>query len=896
MGKFGWIVLGVAFATFWGGVSIATPRMPLEKNWTLQSSAKAQAPGSDISRVGYRLPGALGTTVPNTVVGAQVQAGAFGKDFDPYFGMNLRAIPGGDYPIGANFSKLPMPENSPYRASWWYRTEFDLDAARIAADRGGRVWLNLDALNFRANVWMNGQLVASKEEIAGAYRVFVLDVTKFVRPGANALAIEIFAAQPEDLGITWVDWAPAPADKNMGLWREAYLTFSGPVQLRHPYVATKLNLPRTDQARLTVSADLVNGADARVSGTLSAVIEDPARTRRIGISQKVELAAGESREVVFAPEQFPDLVLANPALWWPYQMGAQNRYSLELRFDVDTDAGQVASDQRTTRFGIREITSRIGAGGGRQFQVNGKNILIRGAGWAPDLLLRPTPEREEAQVALVKNLGLNTIRMEGKLESDRFLEITDRAGVLVMAGWCCCDQWELWPKWDPEDHTIAGQSLRDQIQRLRQHPSVYTWLYGSDNPPPSNVEQMYLNILKQLRWQNPVQSSASGKKSAEGTPTGYKMSGPYDFVAPSYWLEDKSKFGGAWGFNSETSPGAAPPPVDGLREFLPSDQLWPVNEVWNLHGAGTSFKDSPVFNGALAARYGAPADVEDYALKAQVQAYESHRAMFEAYSRNKYVSSTGVIQWMLNNAWPSTFWHLYDYSLRPAGSYFGAKKANERVHIQYSYDDQSVVLVNQAYVETGKLMASVQVFNLDMTEMYGEEREVSAGADASARVMRVPPIQGLSTTYFVSLKLTKPATGELVSRNFYWLSTQPDVSDWAKSDWKYTPIKVFADYQDLMNLPKVQLQAQVTRKIEGLKGRVRVRLTNPSDYLAFFTSVKLRDAAGREILPVFWSDNDVSLLPGESRDLEVTYRLRTPADKPAQVEISGWNAVRQVAR
>jgi exo-1,4-beta-D-glucosaminidase len=288
------------------------------------------------------------------------------------------------------------------------------------------------------------------------------------------------------------------------------------------------------------------------------------------------------------------------------------------------------------------------------FKINGKNILIRGAGWAPDMLLRSTPERQEAEIRYVRDMNLNTIRLEGKMEDEHFLELCDRYGILLQAGWCCCDHWETWAAWDAEDYTVSAESLKDQIRRLRSHPSLFDWLNGSDGPPPPKVEEMYVKVLKDLQWPNPFQSSATAKSTTVTGPTGLKMTGPYEYVAPSYWLTD-TKRGGAHGYNTETGPGPAVPPLESLRKMLPKEHLWPIDEVWDFHAGGGAFRNLKVFTEALNARYGTAASVEDYVLKAQVLAYEGQRAMFEAFGRNKY-TSTGVIQWMLPGQLSGRFW------------------------------------------------------------------------------------------------------------------------------------------------------------------------------------------------------------------------------------------------
>src|SRR5208282_5106502 len=269
----------------------------------------------------------------------------------------------------------------------------------------------------------------------------------------------------------------------------------------------------------------------------------------------------------------------------------------------------------------------------------------------------------------------------------------------------------------PADLAIATASLRSQILRMRSHPSMLAWLNGSDAPPPASVERADIAILKELDWPNPYLSSASATPTPITGPTGVKMSGPYDYVPPDYWLTDTRRFGGAFGFATEISPGPAIPPVSSLRRMLTPDHIAPDDPVWNYHAGGDRFTNLDNFDDAMSAVYGPPSGLADYEMKSQAMAYDAERAMFEAYSRNKY-HSTGVIQWMLNNAWPSLIWHLYDYYLQPAGGYFGAKKASEPLHVQYSYDDRSVKVVNSTYRNATGLLVRATVFDYDLHERF----------------------------------------------------------------------------------------------------------------------------------------------------------------------------------
>jgi exo-1,4-beta-D-glucosaminidase len=485
-------------------------------------------------------------------------------------------------------------------------------------------------------------------------------------------------------------------------------------------------------------------------------------------------------------------------------------------------------------------------------------------------------------------MNLNAVRLEGKLEDDHFFELCDRMGIMVLAGWCCCDHWEKWDTWDEEDHVVAAESLRDQLRRLQRHPSVMDWMYGSDNPPPPKVEKMYLDIIKETEWPNPFHSSATAKKTEYMGATGVKMTGPYEYVAPSYWYLD-TKFGGAHGFNTETSPGPAPPPIESLRRMLPEDKLWPINPAWDYHAGGGAFKDIHVFTEALNARYGPAASAEEYARKAQIMAYESHRAMFEAFGRNKY-TSTGVIQWMLNNAWPGLIWHLYDWYLRPGGSYFGAKKANQPLHVQYSYDDRSVVVVNSFYQPFTRMRVLARVYNLDMTQKFERNVQVDIPEDSSTRVLTIPELAGLSPTYFVSLVLEDPSD-DPVDRNFYWLSSKPETLDWEKSNWYMTPTKSFADFTALNSLPPAELKIASETKPQGTDRVTTVRVANPGKSLAFGVRLKVKKGAdGDEVLPVLWEDNYIALLPGETREVAATYSARDLGRSTPVVEVEAWNS------
>ena len=855
-------------------------RLFLRKGWSIQSSAQIKEQGDTISDNKFQPKNWYPAAVPSTIVGTLVDDKVYP---DPLVDKNLRLIPGCTYPIGANFSNLPMPEDSPFRVSWWYRTQFRLPES----DRGKNVWLNFEGINFRANIWLNGKQIATSDQIAGTFRIHELNIKDAARVGdLNTLAVEVYPPQPDDLGWTWVDWNPMPPDKNMGIFRDVSVTRSGPVAIRYPQVISHIDQPSLESAHLTVNAEAHNATDVEVAGTVSV------RLAGIRLSQKVTLGPQETKSVSFTPADFPQLNISQPRLWWPLHMGQQNLYGLVAEFET----GGRVSDRQDTRFDIREITSELDSQNHRIFKVNGRNVLIRGGGWSSDIFLRSLPERLKSEFEYVKDMNLNTIRLEGQLQPDTFFDLADQYGILIMAGWCCCSHWEHWthrpdyeegPTWDKEDYEIAAKSQTDQIRRLRNHPSLLVWLNGSDNPPPPDVEQMYIDILKQYHWPNPFLSSATAKPTTITGATGVKMEGPYEWVPASYWLHDTTT-GGAHGFATEISPGPAVPPIESLRRIISPEHLWPIDEYWNYHAGGGQFKDLKVFTEALNARYGPARDAPDYAMKSQLMAYEGQRAMFEAYGGNRY-RSTGVIQWMLNNAWPSMIWHLYDYYLMPGGGYFGTKKACEPVHVQYSYEDKSVIAVNTTDRPLRDLKLTVQVYDINLAAKFSKVLELDLPADSNSRAFVIPQIQDLPATYFLRL-LLEDSNGQLVSSNFYWLSTKDDVLDWQKSTWYYTPTNSYADMTQLQRLQPVKLALSSRAVRKDGDEIARVTVSNPSRSMAFFIHLQIKDGrTERDVLPVIWQDNYFSLLPGERREVTATYQVRDLGKAGAVVAVDGWN-------
>ena len=856
------------------GRPTAESRIDLKQHWVIQSSAKVPYSGDQISSVGFDVHGWYSASVPTTVFSALVQDGVYP---DPYFGMNLRAVPGITGDIGDNFTNMPFPPGSPYAVSWWYRTEFQIRGGTI----GKRFRLNFDSINNSANVWLNGVRIAGPDQIRGMYRMYEFDISGAIVSGVNTLAVEVFPPALDDFTITFVDWNPLPPDKDMGLVRDVYILSSGPVAVNNVQVVSQVD-SALDRAQLTLYADVSNSSAYPVEGTLRGAISGDALAP-IEVTQTVTLAAGETARIAFQSSDFPQLILNDPPLWWPYDLGPQNLETLHLQFET----GRAISDERDARFGIRQFTSVIDANQHRLFFINGRPILIRGAGWTHDMMLRVDPEREENEMRYVRGMHLNALRLEGKMLDEHFFDLADTYGILVMPGWCCCSFFEWSDQWAPDDYTVAAESMRSQLRRLRNHASVFVFLYGSDSPVGPAAEANYLNVIRQENWPNPYLAAASDANTPGAGLTGVKMRGPYAYVGPNYWLLDTDR-GGAWGFATEISPGHAIPLVDSLRGMFGTDHLWPIDEFWIDHEATPAYPNLDEYTAALEGRYGAASSVTDYAEKSQLMAYESERAMFEAYGRNKY-TATGVIRWMGNNAWPSIVWHLYDWYLRPGGGYFGTRKALEPVHVQYSYDDSSIVVVNSLYAALPGYSVTAEVYNLDLTQKFARTASIDIAADSSTRVFIVPQIAGLTTTFFVRLFLRDP-TGNLVSSNFYWLSTQPDVYDWQNSNAWETPIIAYADLTALQRLPPAQVTVAWQSETAGADQVEHVTVKNPSSQLAFFVHLTvLKGKGGEDVAPVYWDDNYFELMPGEQRTINAAYPRNLLGGATSYIQVDGWN-------
>ncbi|HEX6508994.1 MAG TPA: hypothetical protein VF221_15305, partial [Chloroflexota bacterium] len=871
------IVLAAALAflagTGWIGKAAATPTSTapavgsaeLTSGWALRSANNVSDTGGTISQVGYNASSWYPISIPSTVLAGLVANNVYQNI---YFGTNLQSIP------------------DLTTQNWWFRGEFT-----APANATGQVyWLRFNGISYRAQIWLNGTEIDANA--VGTMVVHEYNVSNLIKPGAsNALAILVTppAHGCNDLSFCTVDWNPEAPDMNAGLWGKTLLETTGPVALRDPYVKTVLPLPATSSADLTVYVDAINATNAPVTATIAGTITK-AGYPTISLSQNVTLNANERREITFDPATYPQLHVTSPALWWPYQFGSPELYSLSM----SASAGGATSDTRSINFGVRQFTDYRTTVNGTSFagyKVNGQNILFRGGGYVWDMLQRWDTKTNTAHMQYVKDMGLNTIRLEGTLGNEELYDLADKMGIMIFPGFVCCSAWENESKWTTEQTQVANASLNSQMRALRAHPSALLWAFGSDKPPLASVLSMYKTTASNLHWQNPTLDNVATWANANA---GVKMDGPYKWEPPVLWW-DTSQNGSAFGTTAEEGT-ESPPPLESLQRFIGPSDLWPIGTVWNYHAGkpGSVFDNIQVFTNGVNNRYGNTTSAADYAEKSDLMNYENTRAFFEAWNAHEYTQSFGTIFWMLDSAWPSVHWNLYDYYFKPGGGYFGAKKADEPVHIIYDYFGKNVYVVNSTLNARSNMTATATLYNINtsgVSQAYTTQvTNLSIPANASTRVLTIPAVSGLSSTYFIRLQL-KDSTGAVVSNNLYWYSTSPDTLG-NKSNWYMTAVKSYANLTGLNSLPSnPNVTESVARTVSGGQETVTITLHNTSTTnIAFFVRPEITAGqSGNEVVPVNYTDNDVSLWPGESTTIAATYATADLGGQAPYLRVSGYN-------
>ena len=854
----------------------------LSDSWKMQAGDKLEGiTGEAISQENFQSVDWYDATVPGTVLGSLASEGVIE---DPYFGINMKKIDPGQF-----------------RQPWWYRTTFKVGADDLKKN----VSLRFKGINYRSDLWINGNKVAGKDEFAGAFRMFTFNINDYITEGENVLALEIWQHEDGEYSIGFVDWNPIPPDRNMGIFREVILEITDGVKIRSPFVYAKVNKETYDEAQLSIQAELENNSDKVIEGVLRVNYEHGT------VEKKVSLEAGQTTSCVFSPEEYDQLSVENIKLWWPNGMGDPNLYNLKVEFI----SGNKVLDRKEEHYGIREIRSYLDENGNRAFEVNGKFVLIKGGGWVDDLFLQDTRESVEAQLRYVKHMNLNSVRLEGFWGKDDVLyNLCDEYGILIMAGWSCHWEWEEYllkpthPKYggavSEEDIELITDSWFDQMMWLRNHPSIYVWMLGSDKLPAPDLELRYIDLFERYDPSRPYVTSAGGVGSDQNIvaeevlvsdisgPTGMKMLGPYAYTPPVYWYT-ATKLGGGYGFNTETCPGPNVPPLASLKKMLPEQSLWPIDkEHWEYHCGRNEFITLDRYRKAMRLRYGSSSGVEEFAFKSQVMNYELMRPMFEAFVAHK-PRSTGLIQWMLNSAWPEMYWQLYDTYLQPNGAFYAVRKACNPLHAIYRYDFNDIYLANEDLKDASSVTVKIKAFDINSREVFADEWKGDITTNTSKFVYKLPELKNLTPVWFLDLRVYDENNLE-VDNSIYWLSLKEDVLDYEASKelvWPYyTPSKEYGDFTALDKLAQVELEYDYMFEKDDEYGKIQLTVTNPSDVIAFFLFLDVVDEDKNEpILPVYWDDNYISLLPGEDRTYNAYYFLADSDGTSPIIKIKGWN-------
>jgi exo-1,4-beta-D-glucosaminidase len=896
--------------------------------WTVLSSANTTATGAQISTPGFSTSGWLPVSnddagAPGTEVEALAQNGkcpldtalqpvnqGFSGPSSVFFGNNILLC------YGDGGKKIGAVSVAQFAVPWWWRTDFT-----PSLTSGQTATLIVNGVVGSANVWVNGTEVATSATVTGAYTKFTFNITNQVVSGTNSLAIEVNPNDPTTMfTLDNVDWTQIPPDNNTGIQFPVQLQVDGALSIGNSHVNQSDTLPSS--AALTVKTDVTNNTATAQTATVNATITPPTGTAITLPTQTVSVPASQTVTVTF-----PVQTITNPAIWWPYQLGAQPLYTLGVSL--------TGGNTTTETFGIRTVTSSlvgsnaIEPSGARQFAINGVPIVIRGGGWSPNLFLHYSAANTAKQIALMKAMGVNAIRLEGHIMPNDWFQQMDAAGILVNGGFQCCDAWQVGGTLTQAQLNVLQNSAQTIGTNLRNHPSVFSFQW-SDNQPTSQQESVSITGFTAADFypQNPLIASAEYKSTPTLGVSGEKE-GPYEWVPPDYWYDTThlgtdttvTNAGAAWGYDSEESAGYTIPTMDSLNRFMSASDLsnlWQNNKANQYHAnyetrctTGYSFGTPCHLNNALSNRYGAPTSLARYVQMAQALNYEDVRAQFEAYiahANNTPLPSTGTIYWQMNKGWPSLLWFLYNADGDQAGSYFGAQEANRSLHAIYTLDNGTVTLDNLSNATQSGLTVESKVYSLSGAVLNDQTSATLSlnGQQVMGNVLTpVVPTSPAGTVYFVELQLKQ--NGTLIDRNVYWLSTTPDVVNWSKS--LGSPVGTVSQYANLTGLQTLPALSQGTTSItatsattnqagpDGADRSTTVTITNNSSSVAFLLRADIRrgTATGGElsgdnqITSGIWQNNDITLFPGESETLTVTWNSADLQGATPVVSVSGWN-------
>ncbi len=846
-----------------------TPPTPLTSNWLLQDAAKLHASPEQLSSPAFSPTDWHHAVVPGTVLTSLVADATFPE---PLFGENNRP------------DKIP---DSLARTSWWYRTEFT--PPPLAPDR--HLWLNLHGINYIADLWINGKQIAT---MRGAFTRGNFDITPFITPQKPAtLAIHILppphpgtpieqtlAAGTGPNGgilaldgptflctIGW-DWIPGIRDRDIGLWQKIDLSQTGPVRIENPLITSDLPLPRTDFADLSVSTTVRNLTDSDQVTTLTAAFATTS------LHTTLQLHPHESRLLTFTPKNFPQLHLHNPQLWWPNGYGPQNLYTLHLTCTTNN----TLSDSLDTHFGIRKISYHVPASDNLTLSVNGVPIIAKGGDWGIDEAMKRSPhDRLEAQIRMHALANYTILRnWVGQSTSDDFYDLCDQYGLLI---------WDEMFQPNPSDGPNPDNperylaNVREKVLRFRNHPSIAVWCARNEGNPPPDIDFGIQQIMHELEPTRLYQ-----KNSADGR--GVRSGGPYCWREPREFYQ----FPESEAFKTEIG-SISIPTLEAIHHMMPEKDWWPINDDWAEHDFCKGAQQGDRFVTRLADRYGPSDSLEDFTKKGQLATYEAYRAMYEGRFAKLFHPVTGVITWMSNPAQPSFVWQLYTHDLEPNAALFATRLACEPLHIQFNQATDHLQIINATPTARESLHARLRLFDINSTQLLDQTLPADAPALAATDLGTIHWPQDLPDVHFLKLELFD-AENHLLSENFYWRTlktvplppsaTQPTTQRLIRQ----RPPLPQEDFQQLQSLPPTTLTLTAQKQSPT---QITATLTNPSDHLALLTHLQLRNAeTGNRILPVYYSNNYLTLLPHETKSIQIEAPT-LPPNTPLAISVDAFN-------
>ena len=803
--------------------------------WKLQRDSQVSADGKAVSRVGFADPDWLPATVPGTVLSSYWDDGALP---DPNYGSNQLAI-----------------SDSFFWANFWYRDEFV--APPLAA--GQHAWLNFDGINWKAEVFLNGEAIG---RIEGGFMRGKFDVTGKIKPGQkNALAVRVIrnatpgsvkektfaspdlnggalgADNPTYHATAGWDWIPTMRGRDIGIWADVYLTTTGAVTIQNPLVTTTLALPDTSRAEVAIETTLRNTGSEAVSGTLRGRFGDAT------FETPVTLEAGASKTV-----NAPAIRLDHPRLWWPAGYGEQNLYPVELSFVA---AGK-ASDITKFQAGLRQFTYSED-GGALRIWINGRRFIARGGNWGfPESMLRYRAREYDVAVHYHKDMNFTMIRnWVGQTGDEAFYDACDKYGIVIWQ-----DFWLANPVDgpNPDDPEMFLKNAEDYIRKIRNHPSVGLYVGRNEGDPPEPINSGLKNLTASL---HPglyyISNSAAGPVSGGG---------PYRTQFPKFYFEQRAttKLHSELGMPNVVT-------LDSLEQMMPEAGRWPQGDVWGMHDFTiTGAQGASTWREMIEKTYGGAKDAAEFAELSQFIDYDGYRAMFEAQGKNRM----GVLLWMSHPCWPSFVWQTYDYYFDQSGGYFGSKKGSEPLHIQWNPVTDNVEVVNYSAGNAEHLTATAEILNLDGSRQWQASAALDSAEDSVQAPIQLEYPAGLSPVHFIRLRLTRG--NQTVSGNFYLRGTE-----------EY-------NFKAIRELPAVAVKANVKTERQGSRWVLTTELENTSKQPALMVRVKpVREKSGDRILPVISSDNYIALMPGEVRTIRTEIDNADTRGERPRVIVEGFN-------